>query len=81
MREVAAILFGAGFTVAVSAALGSLLLARLRIILYRGEAALFAWITGASCLSFLVALLCSIHAARKGVFLWGGLALISYALW
>src|ERR1017187_2303303 len=81
MREVAAILFGATFTVAVSAALGSLLLGRLRLQLYRGEAALLGWVAGAGCLSFLTALLCGAHAARKGVFLWGGIAVIAMALW
>ncbi len=81
MREVASILFGAGFTVAVSAALGSLLLSWLRIRLYRGEAALFNWVSGSACLSFLLALLCSAHLARKGFFLWGGIGVIVLALW
>jgi hypothetical protein len=81
MKEVAAILFGAGFTVAVSAALGALLLRRLRVELYRGEAALVGWVAGAGCLSFLTALLCSVHLARKGVFLWGGIGVIALAVW
>ncbi len=55
MREVADILFGAAFTVAVSLALGSLLLARLRLAFYRWEAALFEFVAGAGCLSFLTA--------------------------
>ena len=80
MREVFNILFGAGFTIAVSLALGSLLLQRLRLTLHRGEAALLGFISGAGCLSFLLALLCTLHAARKGVFQWGGLAVVLLAL-
>ena len=80
MREVANILFGAAFTVAVSMALGALLLARLRITLYRWEAALFQFVVGAGCLSFLTAILCTMHIARKGVFQWGGLIAIVLAL-
>ena len=56
MRDVANILFGAAFTVAVSLALGSLLLDRLRLTLYRFEAGVIAFIAGAGCLSFLTAL-------------------------
>ena len=81
MREVAYILFGAAFTVAVSLAMGSLLLARLRLTFHRGEAALIEFVAGSGCLSFLIAILCALHIARKGVFLWGGLAVISLALW
>src|ERR1039457_3435501 len=80
MREVANILFGAAFTVAVSVALGALLLARLRLTLYRWEAALFQFVAGAGCLSFLTAILCALHIARKGVFQWAGLIVILLAL-
>ena len=80
MREVVDILFGAAFTVAVSLALGSLLLQRLRITLYRGEAALLGFVAGTSCLSFAIAILCTLHLARKGVFQWGGLVVILLAL-
>jgi hypothetical protein len=80
MRDVANILFGATFTVAVSVALGALLLARLRLTLYRWEAALFQFVAGAGCLSFLTAILCTLHIARKGVFQWGGLIVIVLAL-
>src|ERR1039458_158992 len=73
MRDVANILFGAAFTAAVSVALGALLLARLRLTLYRWEAPLFQIVAGAGCLSFLTAILCPLHIARKGVFRWGGL--------
>src|SRR5271165_1517251 len=81
MREVASILFGAAFTIAVCAALGSLLLGRLRLQFYRGEAALLGGVAGAACLSFVIALLCCVHGARKGLFLWGGLTVIALALW
>jgi len=80
MREVADILFGAALTVAVSLALGSLLLQQLRLKLFRGEAALLGFVSGACCLSFLVSLLCMVHVARKGVFLWGGLGIIGLAI-
>ena len=80
MREVANILFGASFTVAVSVALGALLFARLRVALYRWEATLFQFVAGAGCLSFLTAILCTLHIARKGVFQWGGLIAIFFAL-
>src|ERR1035438_4314180 len=81
MREVANILFGAAFTVAVSVALGALLLTRLRLTFCRWEAALFQFVAGAGCLSFLTAILCALHIARKGVFQWAGLVVIALALW
>src|SRR6185436_8437186 len=81
MREVAYILFGAAFTAIVSLAMGSLLLARLRLTFHRGEAVLIEFVAGSGCLSFLIAILCALHIARKGVFQWGGLAVISLAVW
>src|SRR6266567_5476676 len=81
MRELADILFGAVFTVAVSVALGALLVRRLGIALYRWEATLIEFVAGAGCLGFLTAILCVLHIARKGVFLWSGLAIIGVALW
>jgi hypothetical protein len=81
MRDLANILFGAAFTVAVSLAIGSLLLERLRVKLFRFESGLIAFVSGASCLSFLITLLCFAHQARRGVFLWGGLAAIGAAIW
>ena len=41
MKDILSILFGAGFTVAVSLAIGSLLLRALRVPLFRVEATLF----------------------------------------
>ena len=81
MREVAYILLGAAFTVTVSLAMGRMLLTRLRLTFHRGEAALFEFAAGSGCLSLVVATLCTLHIARKGVFQWGGLAVVSLALW
>ena len=81
MRDLFSILFGAVFTVAVATALGSLVIGVLRVKLYRMEAALIAFIAGAGCLSFLTALLCTVHLARKGVFQWGGSAVLLLAWW
>ena len=81
MLEVLNILFGAAFTVAVSTAMGTLLLRRLRLDLHRLEAALFAFVAGSGLLSLVIALLCVVHQARRGVFLWGGMAVIAWALW
>jgi hypothetical protein len=78
---VPSILFGAGFTVAISFALGTLLLDRLRVALYRQEAALLAFVTGSACLSLATFFLCLMHQARRDVFLWGGLAVIAGAVW
>jgi hypothetical protein len=72
MRHVIAILFGAAFTVGTSAALGSLLLRRLRVSLYREEAALFGFLAGAALTSLAVFFLCVAHQARWSVFLAGG---------
>jgi hypothetical protein len=81
MPSVASILFGAGFTVAVSMALGTLLLRFLRIRLYRMEAALIGFVAGSAVLSFCVTLLCLGQQARRVVFLWGGIAAIAVAIW
>jgi hypothetical protein len=81
MRDVFAILFGAGFTVAVCFAVGSLLLRRVSARLYAGEAQLFAFLTGSACVSLAVFLLCVAQQARKGVFLAGGAAAIAAAVW
>lgn len=81
MSEVVHILFGAAFTVAVSWAIGRLLLERLVIRLYRLEQDLVAFVLGAAGLSFLTFLLCLAHQARKGVFQWTGAALVALAIW
>ena len=79
MKEVAYILFGAAFTLAIAIALGSLLLRRLRIALHREEAAVVAFLCGAALLSLATFLLCVVQLAYKGVFLAGGIAVIVWA--
>lgn len=79
MSDVLHILLGSLFTVAVSFALGSLLLRRLRVKLHRQEAALFAFLAGAACLSLAIFLLCLIHQARRGVLLCLGMAIMIWA--
>src|ERR1043165_7834697 len=81
MKEVASILFGAGFTVATCAAFGQLLFGWLRLKLYRLEAALVGVVAGGAGLSFLVTLLGLAQWARRGVFLAIGIAAIGSALW
>ena len=81
MPQAAYILFGAAFTVAVCIALGRLLLTRLGLRFYRGEAHVFAFLAGAPCLSVLVFLLASVGLARKSVFLAAGLAALALAWW
>lgn len=75
------VLFGALFTVAVAYAAGDLLLRALKLELYRGEAALFAFISGSACLSLWVFLLCLAGQARKGAFLISGSAVLALAWW
>jgi hypothetical protein len=78
---VVSVIFGAGFTVAVCLAIGSLLLRRLRLGFHRLEAALFAFVTGSACLSLATMVLCVIHQARLAVFLAGGAAVMCWAVW
>jgi hypothetical protein len=80
LQRVLSILFGAGFTVAVAWAAGSLLLRRLRLELDPLEALLFSFLSGAACLSVAVFALCVVHQARPAVFLMGGIALLGGAL-
>jgi hypothetical protein len=76
MPQVVAILFGAAFTAAVSAALGRLLLARLKVPLYREEAALFGFLAGTALVSLATFFLCLAGIAYWSVFLAGGAAVI-----
>jgi hypothetical protein len=73
------VLFGAAFTVGVCLAAGTLLLRALPVRLYRQEERIIAFVTGSALLSLLVFLLCSVHLARKGVFLALGLAILAMA--
>jgi hypothetical protein len=72
-------LFGALMTVAVSTALGKLLLGGLGLHFRRAEGYIFSFVTGSACLSLLVFALAATHAARKGVFIILGLAAIGAA--
>jgi len=81
MPQAVYILFGAAFTVAVSMALGRMLLRALSIRLYRQEEHALAFVVGAACLSLLTFVLCALGVARKGVFLVAGLAILATAVW
>jgi hypothetical protein len=81
LQRVLSILFGAGFTVAVAWAAGSLLVRRLRLELDPLETVLFSFLSGAACLSVAVFALCLFHAATPTVFLIAGAAAIAVAAW
>jgi len=74
-------IFGAGFTVAVSMALGFLLLGCLRLQFHRTEAALLAFVSGSASLSLGVFFLCLVHQARPVAFAFLGAAAIGCAIW
>ncbi len=78
MPQVVYIIFGAVFTVAVSWSLGNVFLRAWRLKLYRQEEHLFAFMTGAALLSLIVFLCCTLGIARKGVFLWIGIAALPW---
>jgi len=80
MLQPLSILFGAGFTVAVSLALGRMLLRALSIRLYRQEEHPLAFVVGAACLSVLTFVLCALRVAHRGVFLIVGLAVLALAI-
>jgi hypothetical protein len=63
------ILLGAALTVATAIALGRLLFHALALRFPRGEEYLFAFVTGAACLSLLVFALAALGLVYKGVFL------------
>ncbi len=79
MSHVFYILAGALFTVAVMMALGGLIVRGLGLRLYRQEDRFFSFVTGAAALSLLVFVLASVHAARKGVFVGLGFAILAFA--
>ena len=68
MVDALAALFGAGFTVAVSLSLGTLLLEKLKLDLRRTEAGILSFLAGSACLSLSVFLFALMHQARQGVF-------------
>jgi hypothetical protein len=79
MPQAISILSGAAFTVAVMTALGKLLLQVLGLRFYRQEERLFAFASGAACLSLIVFVLASLHLARMEVFLAAGLGILGLA--
>jgi hypothetical protein len=81
MLHVAAILFGAAFTVAVSCALGKMLLRALKLEFFRAEEHVFAFLCGAACLSTLVFALAMLRLIRPGIVLSFGLAVLAAAVW
>ncbi len=81
MLQVLSILFGAGFTVLVATALGTLFVRALGIRFYRQEERFFAFAVGSACLSMLVFALAAVHAVYPGMLLTvGALALVA-GLW
>ena len=80
MPQVVPILFGAAFTVATCVAMGELVLRRLKLALFRQEAFLFCFLTGAPILSLATLLLYLVHQARPAAFLCVGLTVIGAAL-
>jgi hypothetical protein len=70
------ILFAAAFSVAVCAALGTVLLRALGLKLHRSEELFLGFNAGAACLSAVVFLLSVAHLAYTGVFLAAGIAIL-----
>ncbi len=81
MKAVLYILFGSSFLVATAWALGTILLRRLGVSLYRVEERLLGFMVGSACLSGIVFALSTVKLASKGVFLALGIVTIGYALY
>jgi hypothetical protein len=79
MSPVVNILFGSLLTVAVSWALGTILLRKLSLELYRVEERLLAFVTGSACLSLIIFVLCVLKLAHRGVFLALGFLILAWA--
>lgn len=77
---VAAILFGAAFTVVVSWAFGTLLFDWLRLSFSRFEEWLLAFVAGSACLSGTVFALSVVHWVRRGILLSVGLCAVAAAV-
>ncbi len=75
-----AIFAGAILALLTAWSAGRLLLQRLRIEFARLEEDLFGFLIGSACLSVAVFLVCSLHLARKGVFVCIGLLVIGTAV-
>jgi hypothetical protein len=81
IRSLAAVLFGACFTVVTAWALGALLLRKCAPVLDRWERRLLSFVVGAAGLSGVVFLLCLIRGVRPAVLLAIGLAAIASAVY
>src|SRR5258708_5171975 len=81
MTQVLLLLFAAAFTYVVSLGAGKMLIALLRLKLYRSEEYFFGFVLGSALLSTLVFVLTAARLAYTGVFLAVGLAIIVSAAW
>ncbi|HEV2689939.1 MAG TPA: hypothetical protein VGV35_15375, partial [Bryobacteraceae bacterium] len=80
MKQLAAILFAAGFTGVVSLLSGKLLLQFLRLKLSRLEEFFLAYVLGSAALSTIVFALTAAGLAHRGNFLAAGLLIIAIAI-
>jgi Dolichyl-phosphate-mannose-protein mannosyltransferase len=80
MRQLLAIFFATGFTLAVCLAAGKLILQLVRARLTRLEEYFLGFVTGAACVSTIVLGLTAAGQAHRGVFLAVGLVIIALAI-
>jgi hypothetical protein len=80
MHQVVNILFGCLLTVAVSWALGTILLRKLSLELYRVEERLLAFVTGSACLSAIMFVLCALKLVHRGVLFALSFLILGWAL-
>lgn len=81
MRTVLAILFGATLTLATAWCLGTILLRKLSLALYRVEERLFAFMVGSASLSAIMFALAALKLVRRGVLLALAIVVIGYAFY
>jgi hypothetical protein len=81
MRTVLAVLFGATLTLATAWCLGTIVLRKLSLALYRVEERLFAFMLGSASLSAVMFALAALQLVRKGVLLALGIVVIGYAFY
>jgi hypothetical protein len=79
MRTVLAVLFGATLTLATAWCLGTIVLRKLSLALYRVEERLFAFMLGSACLSAIMFALAALKVVRRGVLLALAILVIGYA--
>ena len=75
------ILYGAGLTLAACFSAGFLVLRALRLEFHRQEQRLFAFVTGAACVSLLMFVLAAVHLVTRGVLQALAAALVIAAVW